>query len=536
MIQLQKKHRFLLSILSGILLVISFPFTGSLTPLVFVALVPLLLVDSYITIKRYRSRKVFTHAAITFLIYNVGCTWWVWNADDGGAILAFLANSLLMTITFYIFHLTKKYVGAKEGYIGLLIYWIGFEYLHYNWEASWTWLTLGNTFSIHPSWVQWYSYSGALGGSFWILCINLLIFRVYHNLWFKGESWRIQTPLFYMAGAFFIIPFTISMITYYSYEEEKSPFEVVAIQPNIDPYNVKFVKPPMEQLQMMGDQMLAGAKKGSTDLILAPETAIYGSFVESDFPRLTYFAYLKSVKSQLGEVPICIGASTVKYFPTKHSRSSRQVEGGTEFVEYYNTSILIDENNESQFIHKSKLVPGVESIPFSEYFPVLETIAIDNGGTSGTLGIEPQPKIFTTAGGVKIAPVVCYESIYGDWVAQQCRLGAQLICILTNDGWWKDTPGYKQHCSFASLRAIENRRCIARSANTGTSCFVNQRGDILQPTKWWQPAVIRGTLNLNDEQTFYTTYGDVMGRSFAFVAALLILFTFVRRFKKFRTS
>jgi len=534
-VNLDKKHRFALSILSGILLVISFPYTGSMTPLVFVAFVPLLLVDSYITKQKYRSRKVFTHAFLTFLIYNVGATWWVAYASLGGAIMAFVANTLLMTITFYLFHLTKKYVGSKEGYLSLLIYWIGFEYLHFHWEASWTWLTLGNTFSIVPSWVQWYSYSGALGGSFWILCINLIIYRIYQNLWFKGENWRIQTPLFIVAGAFFVIPMTISLITYATYTEKEDPFEVVAIQPNIDPYEVKFTAPPMVQLQEMGELMLSKATK-NTDLILAPETAISASFDEDAFQRMGYHAYLSSIQEELDGVPICIGASTVRFFEKKHSRASRLHNGGPAYIEYYNSSIYLNEKSEPQIIHKSKLVPGVESIPFSNIFPFLEDVAIDNGGTSGTLGIEPFAKTFHDKK-ARLAPVVCYESIYGGWVASQCRKGAQLICIITNDGWWEDTPGYRQHCSFASLRAIENRRSVARSANTGTSCFVNQRGDILQATEWWKKDVIKAKLNLNSEQTFYTTYGNVMGRSFAFVAALLILFTFVKRFKKkFRTS
>jgi apolipoprotein N-acyltransferase len=533
-ISLQRKHRFLLSILSGILLVVSFPYTGSMTPLVFIALVPLLLVESYITMKNYRSRKVFTHAFLTFLIYNVGVTWWVAFADLNGALLAFIANTLLMTVVFYMFHLTKKFVGSKEGYLSLLIYWIGFEYLHYHWEASWTWLTLGNTFSIVPSWVQWYSYSGALGGSFWILCINLLIYRIYQNTWFKGESWRIQTPLLIMAGAFFVIPMTISLITYATYTENENPYEVVAIQPNVDPYNEKFTSNPMAQLQDMGELMLSKATK-NTDLILAPETAISSSFDESSFKRMGYYAYLRGLQEELGGTSICIGASTVKFFDKPYSRASRIHNGGPGWIEYYNTSIFLDEVNDPQFIHKSKLVPGVESIPFSDIFPFLEDLAIQNGGTSGTLGTEPFPKVFYDKD-VRFAPVVCYESIYGGWVAEQCRNGAQLICILTNDGWWEDTPGYKQHCSFASLRAIENRRSIARSANTGTSCFVNQRGDILQPTKWWTKDVIKAKLNLNSEQSFFTTYGNVMGRSFAFVAALLILFTFVKRFKKYRSS
>src|SRR5690606_1897622 len=179
MIQLTKKSRLLLSLISGLLMTISFPYTGSLTLVVFISWVPLLFVEEYISIKNYRSRKVFTNAYLTFFIYNLGTTWWVWNASGGGAALAIILNSLLMTFGFYFFHLTKKHVGKKEGYISLFIYWIAFEYFHYNWEMSWTWLSLGNTFSITPSWVQWYSYTGVLGGSIWILLINLLVFRIY---------------------------------------------------------------------------------------------------------------------------------------------------------------------------------------------------------------------------------------------------------------------------------------------------------------------------------------------------------------------
>ncbi|MFT5858630.1 MAG: apolipoprotein N-acyltransferase [Flavobacteriaceae bacterium] len=531
MITLNRKHRYLLSILSGILMVISYPYSGSLTPIVFIAWVPLLFVESYITKKRYKSRKVFAHAYLTFLIYNVGTTWWIINADEGGAILAFVANSLLMSIAFYLFHLTKKHVGSKEGYLSLLIYWIAFEYLHFNWDASWTWLTLGNTFSIQPAWVQWYSYTGVLGGSMWVLLVNLLVFRIYNNVWMKQESWRIQTPLVWMASFFLLVPFGISLIQYFSYEEQKRPVEIVIVQPNIDPYNMKF---DMSTSDAQIEQIISLAKKKvtkNTDLILAPETAIAQPIIENNVKSTRVYNYLKQQKHEMYNVPLCIGASTSKYFEKKNSRASRPVFDGPGFIEYYNTTMLITENDNVNFVHKSKLVPGVEGIPFSETFPFLEDIAIENGGTSGTLGIEDAPRIMWT-NKFRFAPVVCYESIYGEWVTEQCRLGAELICITTNDGWWKDSPGYKQHMSFASLRAIENRRSVARSANTGTSAFVNQRGDILQATDWWEPAVIKGTINLNSEKSFYTTYGNVLGRSLAFVSVLLILFTFVKRFKR----
>lgn len=510
---------------------ISFPYSGSLTPVVFVAWIPLLLVESYISSKNYKSGKVFIHAYLTFFIYNIGTTWWVYNASSAGSIMAFIANSLLMALTFYAFHLTKKYVGTKEGYISLLIYWISFEYLHYNWDASWTWMTLGNTFSIQPAWIQWYSYTGVLGGTLWVLIVNLLLFRAYQNYLFKGEKWSVQTPFFILASVALVVPLTISIITYYTYVEEKNPVEIVVVQPNIDPYNEKFNFASLhDQLDKIG--MLAAEKSTeNTDLILAPETAIGQSFFEGDIKRLNIYQHLLSIKRQAHNAPMCIGASTQKIFEKKNSRASFALSGGPGFIEYYNTSMFIDEKNEPSFIHKSKLVPGVEMIPFSDYLPILEEWSIDLDGTTGTLGTEDGPKVFKTEK-FTYAPVVCYESIYGEWVTEQCRQGAELICIATNDGWWKDTPGYKQHMSFAQLRAIENRRSIARSANTGTSGFINQRGDVIQATDWWVPDALRATLNLNRQRTFYMTYGNVLGRSFSFVTVLLLLFTFVKRFKK----
>ena len=522
----------MLSILSGILMVVSFPYTGSLTFLVFISWVPLLLVEQYISMKRYSSRKVFVHAYLTFLIYNVGTTWWVWNASAGGSVMAFVVNSLLMSLTFYAFHLTKKYVGNKEGYISLLIYWISFEYMHYHWEASWTWLTLGNTFSIIPSWVQWYAYTGVLGGSLWILIINLLVFRIFQNVWFRKESWKIQTPLVWLASFFLLLPMCISFITYFTYTEKKDPVEIVAIQPNIDPYNEKFVSGSYEaQLQ----KIIALAKEKTTEntaLVLAPETAISVTFHEDQLESLPLYSYLLAFQREMHQVPICIGATTKRFFPKKNSRASFKLQSGPGYMEFYNSSVFINESGNPSYIHKSKLVPGVEAIPFSDHFPFLEEWSIDLEGTSGTLGVEPYPKNFKTRH-FSFAPVVCYESIYGEWIAEQCKSGAQIICIATNDGWWEDTPGYKQHMSFARLRAIENRRSIARSANTGTSAFINQRGDVLQSTEWWVPDVIRASLNLNSEPTFYTTYGDVIGRSFSFVTWLLLIYTFVRRFKRY---
>lgn len=530
MVKIDRKFRYLLSILSGILMVFSFPYTGSLTPLIFIALVPLLLVESFISIQNYRSGKVFIHAFITFFMYNIGTTWWVWNASPEGSVLAFLLNSILMTLVFQMFHFTKKYVGAKEGYISLLFYWIAFEHFHYNWEASWPWLTLGNTFSITPSWVQWYEYSGVLGGSFWVLLINLLIFRIYHNVYFKKELWRIQTPLVWLSGLAFAIPMSFSLITYFTYSETTRPIDVVAIQHNIDPYNDKFNSSVYDQFDKI-IELADSLVDENTGLLIAPETSLSVRIEEENFHQTSLYYYVKRGQLQLHNVQLYIGGFTSRYFNKWNSRASRPLYGGPGFVEHYNTSIYFNEQRIPGYIHKSKLVPGVEKLPFSNHFPFLEELSIDLGGGTGTLGVEDKPKIFVDDH-LRFAPVICYESVFGEHIAQQCSEGAELICIITNDGWWGDTPGYRQHQSFASLRAIENRRSVARAANTGSSCFVNQRGDILQPTKWWVEAAIKETLNLNNEQTFYSRTGDSLGRVSGFVTVLLILFSFVKWFRK----
>ena len=156
------------------------------------------------------------------------------------------------------------------------------------------------------------------------------------------------------------------------------------------------------------------------------------------------------------------------------------------------------------------------------------------GGTTGTLGIEKFAKTFERKG-IKFASLVCYESIYGDWVASFVRNGAEVLFIITNDGWWRDTPGYRQHFQFARLRAVENRRSLARSANTGSSGFINQRGDVIQKSEYDVQLALRESINLNNELTPYSVHGDMTGR-ISWLATVLILILagarFLRKFGK----
>jgi apolipoprotein N-acyltransferase len=192
--------------------------------------------------------------------------------------------------------------------------------------------------------------------------------------------------------------------------------------------------------------------------------------------------------------------------------------------------MMIDRFGAIQIYHKSKLVPGVEKMPYPEAFHFLEQYALKLGGISGSLGSQKIRNVLVTPEGIPVAPAICYESVFGDFLSLYFRKGAEILFIMTNDGWWKDTPGYRQHLQYARLRAIEFRRCVARSANTGISAFINQRGDILRQTSWWQPAVISETLYRNKKVTFYAHYGDYIGFIATFFSALILLLFMFRYF------
>lgn len=532
MFQLDKKRRYLWSVISGLMMVFAFPYTGSFFPLIFIALVPLLLVENHIYINKLRPSNVFVHSYITFFIYNLGTTYWIWFASPEGAIFAFILNSLIMALVFQLFHFTKRSAGTLVGMISLVIYWVGFEYIHYHWELSWPWLNLGNTFANQPQLIQWYSLFGVLGGTFWILIINILVFKIVYAVFILKQTWKKQRNIGIGMIAILLIPITISWIQYATYEEQGIDTEIVITQPNIDPYNEKFTGSVEQQLNTICD-LADEQTTDQTDFVLAPETALPFSFYEEEVKRIIYYPYLVDRKAKWPNASLLIGASTQRYFKKKRSRASIKIQGGPGYEEYYNSSMLIDHLDRPSFIHKSKLVLGVEKIPFSNIFPFLETLAIQNGGTSGTLGVENSPQVFKSKG-ITFAPVVCYESIYGEFIAEQCKRGAKLIFVITNDGWWKDTPGYKQHMAFSRLRAIENRKSVARSANTGTSAFINQRGDVLQASGWWVKASMKETLKRNSVKTFYTKHGDFAGKSFAMVSILLIIIAIVKRFAKSR--
>lgn len=532
------------ALLSGALLAVAWPGAGGLTPLIFFAWVPLLLAeDRYArSPKEARPRNFIPYVMLALLLWNLATTWWLFHVSEHTATRLFtligpnVGNVLLMSLPWVLMRWARRGLGAWGARAMLVVAWIAFERFHMHWDLSWPWLTLGNVFAAQTQWVQWYELTGHLGGSVWIWCVNLAILRV--ALAPMGGAGRAINARTTIAAMLIVVPWGASWIRYLTFQEQGQTAEVVIVQPNIDPYNEKFGADPLEQLDRMLDQARP-LMSDSTALVVLPETALqeattlsneHGQLVfhglwENDMSGSRSVQRIRAFLQQYPGASLITGMSSARLYPpgAELPASARMIEGLGQAYEYYNAALMVRPDGTTEVYNKSKLVPGVELLPFEEVLGPLGWISVDLGGTTGSLGTQKERSVIRDGSGkVALAPTICYESIYGDHVAAHVRNGANVIVVMTNDGWWKDTPGYKQHLLYGKLRAVETRRDVARCANTGISCFIDQRGDMHQQTGWWVEAAIKGGVHTRTDLTFYVRYGDYIGKG-AYAALLLLV-------------
>lgn len=526
-------QRLAYSTLSGLLLGIGFPDLVAAPFLLFIAWIPLLLVERQLEAAgKTRKRAFLGHVFHTAMVWNILSTYWVTNTAFFAGIFAITANSFLMSLPF-LFYLWAKRGMPKLAYPALVAFWLTFEYLHMNWELTWPWLTLGNGLAEFPALVQWYEYTGVFGGSLWIWLLNILFLQAY-DLHQQAQS--AKGPLL-RATLLILIPCLFSIIRYATYTEEGDRIDVVVVQPNFEPHYEKFSVPESRQVERFID-LSEPLLDEQVDYLVFPETS-FGYMEETDILNYPAISRLRQEFGRYPDLLIVTGLNAYHDFGpdearTPHTRQRQTRDGRMVDFEIMNLAaqLPMDPTQEVQTYRKSKLVPGPEIFPFKKFLFFLEPLVDKLDGTTAGLATQEKRGVFSSKHG-RIAPVICYESVFGEYYGGYVRhegqgQGAQAGFIMTNDGWWDNTAGHRQHLFFASLRAIETRRPIARSANTGISAFVNQRGDILQATRYNEPTAIRGEMTLNDELTFYTIWGDLIARVALFISILFLLNSFVK--------
>ena len=467
------------------------------------AFTPFFLIENYIfeNQKRFGKNAFFILILPGFIIFSIISLAWMRIASIAGAICVIMGLSFLMSFTVWLAHIVRVRTGNISGIISLISFWLVYEFISLNINIVSPWLNLGNGLSKDILFIQWYEITGTSGGSLWILTSNIILTLLIIN----HQSGNKRSKIFLIIWlSVIIIPSGYSIYRYLTISENNyNTTEVLVIQPNIDPYTEKFRIPFRDQLKKV-ISMAEGGVSDKTSWIITPETTVDDPVNLNDLDNDEYLKMIRDFLEAHPRVSFISGLVSYKVYPessTAPTRSARITDSSGLYSDHFNSAFKIDTGRYPEFYHKSKLVPGIEMQFTNGPGRIITKILPFLGGTKWGYGTQNNRVCFEqSAISQKIAPIICYESVFGRFVTRYVKEGAEALFIITNDGWWKNTNGYKQHLAFASLRAIENRRPVVRAGNTGVSCIINIKGIRTKETKWWTQAVLKGEI-INGNQS-----------------------------------
>ena len=503
---------------SGLLLGLAYP-PNPVGLLGSIGLVPLL----YALERAASVRQVFRWSYLSLLLFSALTSWWIgsWQAKTDpflmiSCVLLILLHPLFFVLPLLFYHGIRRARGTIQALIFLPFIWCGGEYLHALTDASYPWLTLGNTQTYNIYYIQFIEFTGVWGLSFLLVAQSatlaaMLLYPQRRTIKIGMVTLVLTLVPPYLYG-FYVLGNAADRIP-------ERAITVTAVQPNEDPWEKWKALDTVDHVRLnmeLAETSLGGVRP---DMFLWAENAIPYTMTQPGGEGRRD-AFYQAV-DRLG-VPVMTGfPDYLRYSdpasapPSAKVDTVRDVMSGAviEIIRYdhFNSvGLFVPGRGLTGAYHKMQLVPFGERIPFADDVPFLiSLLSWDVGISSWAKGTDVALfDVPTSKGTVKGGSVICIESIYPNVVRRFTERGAEFLTIITNDGWYLGTPGPLQHERFAVLRAIENRRAIARAANTGISCMVTPYGSIFAETPEGIATTTSGTIEVRSDRTLYVIWGD----------------------------
>lgn len=506
--------------------------------LLLVAIVPILGIIKLLTITPKQKSCCLFSIVCTLFLWNALTIWWIYKAAFTAFLFVACYNTLCLTLPCFFYYYMRKWGGLYAAYLGLVMSWLTLEHAHLSWEyweLSFPWLNLGNGLAALPQWIQWYEYTGILGGSLWVLIVNILL---YHLIFEQANPYLLHG---WYGGI--LLPIAISLMIYYRYSEKGIDVEAVVVQPNFDSYTEKdHTSPCFVPYARQIDRLLTLSKSQltpATCLVIWPESAVDCWLEEVKIRDHILMRPIFQFLEPYAAVNLITGISTrCVYGPTKATKTAQISRGA--YVDYFNSVLHLKTGRKIDIYHKHKRLPGGEYIPYFHFLS--ETVCawlkqkfVDIGNIDPCLGKGNGTQVFAIEHQIKVAPIICYELLYGAFVGSSVQKGAHLFAVVTNDGWWGNTPIYHHFFQYSRLLAIAHRRSVMRAANTGISGFINQRGKVIAGTNRLEATAIRAVVHANNQMTFYSLYGDYIGRIASWGCLILFCMVWMLRLRQKNT-
>ncbi len=543
-------HKLSLSIFTGVMLGFAFP-PSPYGILACFGLVPLLVVLD----ETERTRAALGYVYAAMLVFHMITLNWTGGYAHMNDPYMMIAGAVTMTvhplfyfIPFGLFLFVRRRWGKTPALVALPFFWVAYEYSHTLSEWSFPWLTLGNTQSYDLARIQIVSLTGVIGLSWWILVLNVLAYVFLQSLRLvlsgtqRGNVLRTKNAsLLLLILVLYFLPTVYGMKVLRAAPPMEQPVPtsemgnrklvtVGMIQSNVDPWQ-KWKQTGLEIIELyvrMTDSLMTHSSP-RPDLVLWPETAVpYYILVPQNRATLNF---VRSRIEALG-VPVLFGLPHAVYYDdtTKAPPSAKRIEATGERYDAFNSTAFLQPGvEEIPWYGKMKMVPLAERVPYADAFYFLDFLRWGVGIGGWQIGRDTvlfQEK----KTGAQFCSLICYESVYPEFVAEFVKRGAEFIAIVTIDSWWDRMSGAYQHHQYAIFRAVENRRWIARCAVGGFSSYIDPYGRVYDKTELFTQATLSRTILRIDRRmanTFYTRHGDWVGRWCAVVSGAFVLVAIV---------
>jgi apolipoprotein N-acyltransferase len=503
LVQMQGWHREdFYPILSGFLLALSFP-PMSLSFLAFVALVPLFVyLDRPLTFSRTARAGILT--AITFFgitlswLNAVGTISWLAFPAYAAAVLLHVAGFFCFVIPVAVL---KEYL-ALPFLLTAPFAWVVCERLRGYGDLAFPWTAFGYSLTRFPFLLQFADVVGIYGVSFWLVTLNVFLFEVIRA---RHQSAQFRKYAILWLALFGGVNLYDALKWVQGVRPVTGHVNVAVVQPNV-PERIKWDDHYGREILAKTFALNASATKGSTDLVVWPETAV-PYYIDEDHP----FSL-----AEMGQLPP--GSARVL---TGLLYAAKDTDGA---VHFYNAAAMFDSRGVMlQRYKKIYLVPATEKYPFLSVLGFTRPLFNIQDIVYGAMDPGSDHTIFTLPH-TKFAVMICYESAFPQ-LSREFRLaGANFLVNITNDAWFGRSFAPYQHASFLVLRAIENRTAIVRCGNTGISGFLDPQGRWQQKTALFTEVVIQESIPLTNGLTFYTRFGDlIVYISYAILALYLLI-------------
>lgn len=533
-------HRWVLAIASGILLGASFP-PSPFHALAYVGLIPLLVllesIEGWLRSLRY--------SYLSFLVLHVLTLYWTggfavgkdyWMMGAGAALLIVHPFFYVAVIALYL--LVRRKLGLLLALIALPFLWIAFEYSHALGEFSFPWITLGNSQAYDLPRIQIAEFTSVYGVSFVILLFNIVGFVLVSKI--AAGKWTLRSGgtrfCIILLAVIYLAPWVYGKTAMRTGKPDANArkVDVGIVQPNVDPWekwstgaDSRWASYDRQLEQLL--QATRSLAKEHPDLVVWPETAIPFRILlpQQEF----YLRWLRTNLDSLG-VPLLTGLPSTLFYDSANApiTATRTTVRNVYYEDFNSATLFLPGHPTGSIYRKIVLVPYAERIPYAETFRFLIEPLKWNVGI-GMWGIGKDTLVFSLplrdGSSTALSSMICYESVYPNYVREFVRRGAEFLVIITNDSWWGNTSGAYQHASYASFRAIENRRWIVRVANGGISGYVDPAGVLHEGTKLYTTATLSAAVEPLREQTFYVRHGDVFALFCSGIGVLVVLIALI---------